>query len=72
MASIDISQLRKRLGDITQSELGRRLGGVSQSTISRWETGLDEPEGPAAVVLKQLVEALDGGDKPCRAERASA
>lgn len=64
MASIDIGQLRKLLGDISQSELGRRLGGVSQSTISRWETGLDEPEGPAAVVLKQLNEAAGGEETP--------
>lgn len=57
MATIDIIKLRKRLGDISQAELGRRLGGVSQSTISRWETGIDEPEGPAAIVLRQLDEA---------------
>lgn len=73
MANIDIIQLRKRLGDISQAELGRRLGGVDQSTISRWETGVDEPKGPAAIVLRQLDEAADSrAPESPQPERASA
>lgn len=62
MAHIDIGQLRKRLG-ISQAELGKRLGGLDQATISRWETGKGEPEGPAAILLQQLVDADDDADR---------
>lgn len=72
MAQVDILDLRTRLGGakpISQAELGRRIG-VDQSTISRWETGSDEPQGPAAILLQQLDE-LTPCDRRSR-ERASA
>jgi transcriptional regulator with XRE-family HTH domain len=48
-----VKQIRKLRG-WTQGQLASALG-VKQATISRWETGLDEPSGPAMVVLKQMV-----------------
>ena len=61
MAPIDIGQLRKKLGSddkpISQAELARRLG-VNQGTISRWETGEDEPTGPAEILLRQIAEQV--------------
>lgn len=56
MKRINIAELRKRLGGITQAELGRRLG-VNQSTVSRLEAGEMEAEGPLAIVLRQLAES---------------
>lgn len=59
MAQIDIGKLRKSLGDgdkpLSQAELAKRVG-VNQATISRWETGEDEPSGPAAILLTQIAE----------------
>jgi DNA-binding transcriptional regulator YiaG len=55
MAKVDITKLRKRLGDITQAELAEMLG-VNQSTIWRWENGGRKPSGPAAILLAQIAK----------------
>jgi DNA-binding transcriptional regulator YiaG len=52
---VDIIKLRESLGD-TQTAFAKRLG-VSQSTVSRWETGVEEPSGPALLLLKILSDA---------------
>lgn len=44
--------LRVRLG-LTQVELAERVG-VSQPLVAHWESGRRVPNGPAAIILKQL------------------
>ena len=62
MAKVNIEKLRERLGTpgkpISQSDLARRLG-VNQATVSRWETGDIEPDGPAAILLRQLWDGCE-------------
>lgn len=55
--TIDIQELRRRLGGISQAELGEMLGGISQSTVSRLETGEIPADGPVGVLLRQLNES---------------
>jgi DNA-binding XRE family transcriptional regulator len=56
MARVNITELRARLGNISQEALGKKAGGVSQSTISRLESAEQpvEVDGPLGVVLAQL------------------
>jgi DNA-binding transcriptional regulator YiaG len=70
MAKLDIAELRKKLGGISQAELGRRLGGVHQATVSRWETGEQDPDGPAAILLQQLMDSCGADSR--RSSRAEA
>ena len=55
MEKIDITDLRRRLGSISQSDLANRIG-VNQATISRWENGDQDPTGPAERLLRRLAD----------------
>jgi transcriptional regulator with XRE-family HTH domain len=48
---------KKRL---TQQQLASALN-VSVTTVSRWESGLKEPSGSAAAILKSLIAGSLGG-----------
>lgn len=49
-----IKALRKKLG-LRQHQFCDLLG-VTQGTVSRWETGVETPRGPAAIMLVKLAE----------------
>lgn len=53
MAKINIvARLRAFYGE-TQMEFAERIG-VNQGTISRWESGQEEPRGPALVLINRM------------------
>ncbi len=45
-----------------QEEFGKRLG-VSRNAVARWETGSRNPSGPVLILLRQLWEQMQGGQK---------
>ncbi len=49
----DIKKFRTKKG-LTQQQLASALN-VSVTTVSRWESGLKEPSGSAAAILKSLI-----------------
>ena len=70
MQSIDICELRSRLGEISQAELGKRLG-VSQATVSRLEKGKQAVEGPVAIILAQLDQRAKATSKKTERRKPS-
>lgn len=48
----EVASLRQAL-DTTQDDLAEMLG-VGRSLVSHWETGINEPVGPVAILLHQL------------------
>jgi len=50
-----VRALRERLG-LTQRQLADELG-VRQQTISEWETGIYQPRGASARLLRLVAEA---------------
>ena len=55
----DIKKFRAKKG-LTQQQLASALN-VSVTTVSRWESGLKEPSGSAAAILKSLIAGGLGG-----------
>jgi len=49
----DIKNLREKKG-LTQQQLASALN-VSVTTVSRWESGVKEPSGSAAAILKSVI-----------------
>lgn len=54
----DIKKFREKKG-LTQQQLASALN-VSVTTVSRWESGLKEPSGSAAAILKSLIAGTFG------------
>ena len=58
-----VRTLRERLG-LTQRQLAEELG-VRQQTVSEWETGIYQPRGASARMLRMVAErsrsSYDGG-----------
>jgi len=56
MSPQEIKKLRQAL-QITQQQLADKIG-AQQHTVARWETGVNEPKGAYAMLLRQLAEKV--------------
>ena len=68
-----VRALRERLG-LTQQQLAAELG-VRQQTVSEWETGIYQPRGASARMLRIVAEraasyAAGSGQSAARPERS--
>jgi DNA-binding transcriptional regulator YiaG len=67
-----VRTLRERLG-LTQRQLADALG-VRQQTVSEWETGIYQPRGASAHMLRVVAErsgaVYDGGSSQEATDRA--
>jgi DNA-binding transcriptional regulator YiaG len=52
MSPEEIKKLRQAL-QLTQQQLANKIG-ARQHTVARWETGVNEPKGAYAMLLRQL------------------
>jgi DNA-binding transcriptional regulator YiaG len=56
MSPQEIRKLRQVL-QLTQQQLADKIG-ARQHTVARWETGMNEPKGAYAMLLRQLSEKM--------------
>ena len=56
MSPKQIRELRQAL-ELTQQQLADKIG-ARQHTVARWETGINEPKGAYAMLLRQLAEKV--------------
>ena len=56
MSPQQIKKLRQDL-QLTQQQLADKIG-ARQHTVARWETGMNEPKGAYAMLLRQLAEKV--------------
>jgi DNA-binding transcriptional regulator YiaG len=56
MTPQQIRKLRQTL-QLTQQQLADRIG-ARQHTVARWETGVNEPKGAYAMLLRQLSDKV--------------
>jgi DNA-binding transcriptional regulator YiaG len=56
MTPQEIRKLRKAL-QLTQQQLADKIG-ARQHTVARWETGMNEPKGAYAKLLRELSEKV--------------
>jgi DNA-binding transcriptional regulator YiaG len=56
MTPQQIRELRQAL-KLTQQQLADKIG-ARQHTVARWETGVNEPKGAYAMLLRQLSERV--------------
>lgn len=56
MTPKEIRELREAL-QLTQQQLADKIG-ARQHTVARWETGMNEPKGAYAKLLRELSEKV--------------
>ena len=64
MSPQEIRKLRQAL-QLTQQQLADKIG-ARQHTVARWETGVNEPKGAYAMLLRQLSEIAKKAKKKRR------